>query len=129
MSNFSLQVLSNKDCIPEEIPADNSSYANNLSDVLERNCNLEKLIRARKSLATKFNKKLFEIDISSVKPFFKVLDQVTNEDKAPEDLTIRTYFDYEFDDEIPPKSTFKIKVKMGNFEKYKPKESDFENIF
>ena len=43
-------------------------------------------------------------------------------------FTIRSSFVYEFDNEIPPNSTFKIKVKIGNFEKYKPKESDFENI-
>ena len=129
MSYLSVQVLTNIDCNPEEIPYDNSSFVNNFRDILEKFCYHEKFIRVTKFWAVGFNKKLFEIDESSVKPSFQVIDQVTNEDKAIDELTIRASFDFEFNEEIPPKSTFKIKVKMGNFEKYKPKESDFENIF
>lgn len=125
MINFSENVLTNQCNFQEQNPYDNSSFRKDFHILLERILHYEKPIEHMQ----KRRKVVFIADISSVRPSFKIIDQLTNKEEEIQPPKIDFIFDYEFVEDIKPKNKYKIKVKIETIKKYIPDESDFEDLF
>jgi len=127
MENFSQQVVTNNISSPHLSTYESSTREENLYEHINSLKFIRNKLKFTKLRFSRFKMKIFDMDISSVTPIFRVFEPFSRIDEIT-DFPNLNLLSFDFNYEIPPKDQYKIKVKFRKFRKATIDKTDFLNL-